>query len=69
MTRDGAFFKVNGLELVPRPVQAPVPIHIASATAETVALAAQSAGTETITLGHDEIDLLRLSSSSPAGGW
>lgn len=34
---------------------------------ETVALAAQSAGTETITLGHDEIDLLRLSSSSPAG--
>ncbi|GLI20348.1 alkanesulfonate monooxygenase SsuD/methylene tetrahydromethanopterin reductase-like flavin-dependent oxidoreductase (luciferase family) [Xanthobacter flavus] len=41
VTRDGAFFKVNGLELVPRPVQAPVPIHIASATAETVALAAR----------------------------
>lgn len=40
VTFKGRFFDVEGLELVPQPVQKPLPIHVASATAQTVALAA-----------------------------
>lgn len=41
VTFKGRFHSVEGLELVPRPMQKPVPVHMASATAETVALAAR----------------------------
>ncbi len=37
---EGRYYKVDGLELVPRPVQAPIPIHVATSTPETVELAA-----------------------------
>lgn len=40
VTFNGAYFTAEGVELVPRPVQARLPIHLATATAETVALAA-----------------------------
>ncbi|MFG1382726.1 LLM class flavin-dependent oxidoreductase [Xanthobacter versatilis] len=41
VTFKGRFYAAEGLELVPRPVQKPVTVHMASATPETVALAAR----------------------------
>jgi alkanesulfonate monooxygenase SsuD/methylene tetrahydromethanopterin reductase-like flavin-dependent oxidoreductase (luciferase family) len=37
----GAYFKADGVELVPRPLQRPVPTFVATSTADTVQLAAE----------------------------
>jgi luciferase family oxidoreductase group 1 len=37
---DGKFFKVDGVELVPKPLQRPVPTFVATSTADAVQLAA-----------------------------
>jgi len=38
---DGRFFQAEGVELVPKPVQRPVPIFVATSTQDTVRLAAE----------------------------
>jgi len=40
VTFEGRFYKAERMELVPRPLQAPIPIHVGTSTPETVALAA-----------------------------
>lgn len=41
-TFEGAFFKADGVELVPKPLQRPVPTFFATSTADTVKLAAEA---------------------------
>jgi alkanesulfonate monooxygenase SsuD/methylene tetrahydromethanopterin reductase-like flavin-dependent oxidoreductase (luciferase family) len=38
---EGAFFKADGVELIPKPLQRPVPTFFATSTADTVQLAAE----------------------------
>jgi alkanesulfonate monooxygenase SsuD/methylene tetrahydromethanopterin reductase-like flavin-dependent oxidoreductase (luciferase family) len=38
---EGAFFKADGVELIPKPLQRPVPTFFATSTADTVRLAAE----------------------------
>jgi alkanesulfonate monooxygenase SsuD/methylene tetrahydromethanopterin reductase-like flavin-dependent oxidoreductase (luciferase family) len=38
---EGVFFKADGVELIPKPLQRPVPIFFATSTADTVQLAAE----------------------------